>query len=109
MHAHLQSRDVRYWRDKRGHELDFVVARRGRPPVAIECTWSADDFDWTNLRAFLHQYPTATPVVVSRDVPQKFTRRHGDISASFVSLPGLITMLTEGTPEAKAAKRRRSR
>ena len=26
MHARLQTRAIRYWRDKRGHEGDFVVA-----------------------------------------------------------------------------------
>ena len=109
MHAHLQARDVRYWRDKRGHEVDFVVARRGRPPVAIECKWSAENFDWSNLRAFLRQYPNATPLVVSRDVPQKLTRRHGDVSANLVSLPGLIKMLTEGVRDVRAARRQRSR
>jgi len=29
MQAHMQAREVRYWRDKRGHEVDFVLARRG--------------------------------------------------------------------------------
>lgn len=25
LHAQPQSRDVRYWRDKQGHEIDLVV------------------------------------------------------------------------------------
>ena len=94
MHAHLQSRDVRYWRDKRGHEVDFVVAPRGRPPVAIECKWSARDFEWTNLRAFLGHYPAATALVVAQDVRERFTRRRGDLSATFLGLTGLIGTLT---------------
>ena len=44
LHAHLQSRDIRYWRDKRKHEVDFVLKKRGQAPIAIECKWSASDF-----------------------------------------------------------------
>ncbi len=94
INAHLQSRDVRYWRDKRGHEVDFVVARRGRPPVAIECKWSARDFDWTNLRAFHGHYPAATALVVAQDVNERFTRRNGELAATFLSLADLIGTLT---------------
>jgi hypothetical protein len=93
MQARLQTRDVRYWRDKRGHEVDFVVAPRGRPPVAIECKWSAANFDATNLRAFAHQYPKATAVVVAHDVAQRFTRREGAVALTFVSLEQLLAML----------------
>lgn len=93
MHAHLQTRDVRYWRDKRGHEIDFVVARRGRPPIAIECKWSTAEFDTRNARAFLAQYPHATVVVVARDVTRRLTRRDGDISITYVRLSELLAML----------------
>ena len=35
LHASLQTRGIRYWRDKQGHEVDFVV-RAGRALTAIE-------------------------------------------------------------------------
>ena len=35
--ARLQVRNVRYWRDKNGYEIDFVLAGRRSAPVAIEC------------------------------------------------------------------------
>ncbi len=93
MHAHLQTRDVRYWRDKRGHEIDFVVARRGRPPVAIECKWSTTDFEARNARAFLACYPRATVVVVAHDVTRRFTRRDQDMPVTYLNVPELLTML----------------
>jgi predicted AAA+ superfamily ATPase len=37
IHAQLQTRQINYWRDKRGHEIDFVIAERSRPPIALEC------------------------------------------------------------------------
>ncbi len=30
--ATLQGEPLHYWRDKAGHEMDFVLARRGSPP-----------------------------------------------------------------------------
>lgn len=95
IHARLQSREVCYWRDKRGHEVDFVVARRGHPPIAIECKWSAVDLEATGLQAFLRQYPKAFAFVVARDVTRKFTRRYGDRAVHFVSLAELIDILLE--------------
>jgi len=46
-----------YWRDKRGHEVDFVIATQRKRPAAIECKWSANNFDPTNLIAFRYQHP----------------------------------------------------
>jgi predicted AAA+ superfamily ATPase len=89
IHARFQSRDIRYWRDKRGHEIDFVLVRRGRPPVAIECKWSASQLDWTNLRAFAHLYPKATVVVVAQDARGAFTRRDGPLTVRVIGLPDL--------------------
>lgn len=59
LQAHLQTRRIGYWRDKRGHEIDLVLARQGQSPLALECKWSADDVDLVNLKAFAHQYPKA--------------------------------------------------
>jgi predicted AAA+ superfamily ATPase len=30
MHSHIQLPSVRYWRDKRGHEVDFILIPRGK-------------------------------------------------------------------------------
>lgn len=32
----LQHRALRYWRNKRGAELDFVLRRHGGEPIAVE-------------------------------------------------------------------------
>ncbi|MCK7512957.1 MAG: DUF4143 domain-containing protein [Desulfobacterales bacterium] len=55
--AQTQSRRVLYWRDKRGHEVDFVLAKRQGDPVAIECKWSAAEFDAANVKAFQGAVP----------------------------------------------------
>jgi predicted AAA+ superfamily ATPase len=89
MHARLQTRDIRYWRDKRGHEIDFVVVRRGAPPVAVECKWSASGLDWTNLRAFAAAYPKATAIVVAQDAKGTSTRRDGALAVRVIGLSSL--------------------
>jgi len=77
---------VAYWRDKRGHEVDFVLARRRSKPLAIECKWSADSFDPTNLRAFRDQHPAGENIVVAQDVERAFSRTFGELRVRFESL-----------------------
>lgn len=90
MQAHLQSRELRYWRDKRGHEIDFVLARRQRPPLAIECKWSSSEFDPRALKAFRRRYFHGMNLVVAHDVERPFSRTYGDLSARFVNLSDLL-------------------
>lgn len=93
LHARLQTRDIRYWRDKRRHEVDFVIAKRGKPPIAIECKWSADGFDAANLAAFRQVHPQGDNFVVGRDVGRPYRRRPNGVEVQFVDLDGLIARL----------------
>jgi hypothetical protein len=93
MQAHLQSRGIRYWRDKRSHEVDFVLAPLRRDPVAIECKWSATDFDPTHLKAFRRRYPRGESLVVTHDIERSFARTYGDVPVRFMNLRELIERL----------------
>jgi predicted AAA+ superfamily ATPase len=93
--AHCQTREIRYWRDKRGHEVDFILARGKQAPTAIECKWSAADFDPGNLQVFRRGYPQGENLVVANDVDRTFTRSYGGVSVRFVSLSQLISRLRE--------------
>ena len=95
LHAHLQTRRLSYWRDKRGHEVDLVVPRRGGQPVAVECKWSSADVDLTNLKAFAQLYPDAESMVVAQDVERSFRQRVGGLTVSYVGLPGLVKALRQ--------------
>lgn len=90
LHAHLQSREIRYWRDKRGHEIDFVWIKRGQSPWAIECKWSADGFDPVNLLAFRRQHPLGKNLVVANDIERSYSRRYGSVPVKFVGLSALM-------------------
>lgn len=107
MLAALQGEPVRYWRDKAGHEVDFVVARRGRPPLAIECKWSAAEVSVENLRAFRHRYPEGENVVVAQDAERSFVRTLGGIRITVENLPALIRRLGR-KPLARGRRGRRT-
>ena len=92
--AALQGEPLHYWRDKAGHEVDFVLARRGRHPLAIECKWSAADLSIENLRAFRHRYPDGENVVVAQDADRSVTRSLGGIRVTVEPLRGLIQRLS---------------
>jgi predicted AAA+ superfamily ATPase len=94
LHAALQGQTLNYWRDKTGHEVDFVWNRQGQKPFAIECKWSASDFDPHNLEIFRKHHPGGDNVVVAHDVQQPFVRTFGDIPVKFESLAGLIEQAT---------------
>ena len=94
--ARLDLDRVHYWRDKHGHEVDFIVARPGRDPVAIECKWS-----WTGvnelrgLAAFRRAYPQGDSFVVTSDASQRMSRSASGVMAEVVSLGELVAALTE--------------
>jgi len=93
MHAAVQSRAIGYWRDKQKHEVDFIWAPRGRQPLAIECKWSARDFDAEPLRVFRQMHPSGENVVVAHDVDRPFKKTWGDVTVHFENLPTLLRRL----------------
>lgn len=93
MLAHTQTHRVSYWRDKRGHEVDFVLTGRKRMPTAIECKWSASEFDATNIIAFRKLYPHGGNFVVAVDVDRPFSRTYNDIVIKFAGLADLMDVL----------------
>jgi predicted AAA+ superfamily ATPase len=87
--ANLQAASLCYWRDKQGHEVDFVWLPRGETPVAIECKWSARDFDPRNLLVFARAYPKVTLVVTTPDARPAFTRTYRGTRIEFLTLDRL--------------------
>jgi len=69
--ARWQSMKIGYWRDKHGHEIDFIVAGRKGAPLAVECKWSASG-----------------NVVAAQDVDRSYSKTYGDIEVRFESLRG---------------------
>ena len=95
----MPSHQIHYWRDKRGHEIDFVFVQRRRTTSAIECKWSADEFNPANFHAFARQYPQGEFFVVTHDVERSFRRKYGDLSVQFVNGVELVEHLEKVAAE----------
>jgi predicted AAA+ superfamily ATPase len=91
--------EIRHWRDKQKHEINFVWTPRGRMPVAIECKWRAARFDPTAMRSFATLHPKAAFWLVAEDRRSWTTRRYGPIK--------VIECGPEHLPELMARHRRR--
>ncbi len=97
IHSRLQRGALRYWRNKRGAEVDFVLPHRGsRGPTAIECKWQAGSFDPSALLAFRRVYPQGRSFVVGADVERSYTHTYTDIQVDFVSVRDLVDRLGAG-------------
>jgi hypothetical protein len=92
--AGIGRRSLGYWRDKRGHEVDFILARPGRDPIAIECKWQADQFDPTGILSFRQHYPKGMSLLVSHDIGRTFKKRYRGREVTFCSLQSLVDLLS---------------
>lgn len=90
MHSQMQNREIHYWRDKQGHEIDFILKMRNKKPIAIECKWSESGFEPKNLVSFRNRYPGGTNFVVCHDVDTAHSRKIKNIDVTFINLPDFI-------------------
>ena len=89
VHSILQAPVVHYWRDKRGHEVDFILTLRGKDPIVIECKWKERQFEPTNIAAFRRQHPGGQNWIVCQDVARDFSRSFDRFKAEFISIEEL--------------------
>ncbi len=86
LQAHFPDQPVRYWRDKVGREVDFVLTR-GRDEVdAIECKWDPGAFDSTALKTFRDLYPSGQNYLVTPSGDPAYTRRFGALEVRVCTL-----------------------
>jgi predicted AAA+ superfamily ATPase len=89
-----------YWRDKRRHEIDFVLPDKKNKPVTIECKWRSSDFDPSGFKAFRRYYSAGKNFVVAQDIDFSYKRNCGVIEITFVkitfvNLQGLFKQLAD--------------
>jgi hypothetical protein len=79
LQAHLPDQPIRYWRNKAGHELDFVLAH-GRDQVdVIECKWTASAFHPAALQVFRNFYPNGRNYLVTPGASPAYSKRAGKL------------------------------
>lgn len=101
IHGQLQIRGINYWRDKRGHEIDFIIYDKSyQSHVAIECKFTSSSLSTehsskmlSNFEAFRTHYPEGKNYIVASDIDTPFERRYGDLVLSFVNTQHLVDAL----------------
>jgi uncharacterized protein len=89
LQAHVPDTPVRYWRDKSGREVDFVLPR-GRDEVdTIECKWDASTFDPGALRVFRQAYPRGRNFIVAPGAMPARTKRYGALEVEICTPSGV--------------------
>ncbi|MBC7098628.1 DUF4143 domain-containing protein [Candidatus Bipolaricaulota bacterium] len=101
LQAKLETRDIRYWRDKKGHEVDFVIPTRAAGIMAIEAKWKADAFSPQGLEAMVRRYPKARCYVVASDVDEPYTRRVRGLEVRFVNLGTMVKEAQEALSQKR--------
>lgn len=79
LQAHFPDTPIRYWRDKQGREVDFILVHRRDEVDAIECKWNPDAFDAAALKLFRSYYPLGRNYLVTPSGDTAYTRRFGDL------------------------------
>jgi len=77
LQAYFPDVAVRYWRDKTGREVDFVIERRRDEVDIIECKWDQSTFDAGALQTFRSYYPHGRNYLVVPSASPSYIRRFG--------------------------------
>jgi len=87
-------KQTRYWRTKQMREVDFVIVRRGKPPVAIEAKWkTGGSSDIKNLLHFAKSYPDSELIVVAQDIDRPFIRKQNGQTIHYKNVAQLVADL----------------
>jgi predicted AAA+ superfamily ATPase len=77
LQAHFVDVPIRYWRDNKGREVDFVLTRRRDEVDAIECKWDPTAFDASALQLFRTFYPKGNNYLVTPSGDPPYNKRYG--------------------------------
>jgi predicted AAA+ superfamily ATPase len=80
LQAHFPDTPLRYWRDKSGCEVDFVLTRRRDEVDAIECKWDPGAFDASAIRVLRRYYPQGRNYLVTPSGDPAYNKRYGDLA-----------------------------
>ena len=93
--AHGHEWQIRYWRDKAGHEVDFVIVRNRDEVDVIECKWDASQFDSTGLAVFRSYYPNGSNYVVGPLSTDGYVKAYGSLKVYVCNPRGWLKRMHE--------------
>jgi uncharacterized protein len=82
LQAYFPNTPVQYWRDKGGHEMDFVLPHRRDAVDAIECKWNPAAFDSMSLKVFRGYYPKGRNYLVTPSADTAYTKRYSEVEVT---------------------------
>jgi len=89
LRIHCTERDIYYWRDKSGREIDFVVREKNKKINAIECKTNPDRFTTKSLAVFRTIYPEGKNIVVCPGIKQAYSAKIDQLIVHFFGLKDL--------------------
>jgi hypothetical protein len=88
--AHFPDTSAHYWRDKAGHEVDFVLAGSRGNVDAIECKWDPRAFDVSALQILRRYYPKGHNFLVTPSGDRAYVKRYGSLEVRVCTPTALI-------------------
>jgi predicted AAA+ superfamily ATPase len=89
LQAHFPETPIRYWRDKAGREVDFVITWGREEADAIECKWDAKTFDAAALRVFRSRHPQGRNFLITPSASPGYLKKCGNLKIRVCSPDGL--------------------
>jgi uncharacterized protein len=91
-HIQAQFPDIsaHYWRDKAGHEVDFILARSRGNVDAIKCKWDPRAFDVSALQILRRYYPKGHNFLVTPSGDRAYVKRYGSLEVRVCTPTALI-------------------
>jgi predicted AAA+ superfamily ATPase len=80
---------IRFWRDKSGREIDFLIDRGSRGVDTVEAKVDPDQFDAGNLEVFRTLHPTGQDYLVCPYVQKSYIVRRGSRRITVCGVTGL--------------------
>jgi predicted AAA+ superfamily ATPase len=94
--ARFAESEIYYWRDKQKHEVDFILARRGCRPVALECKWKLQSAGKSNFASFASLYPDSRLIVIASDADKpRVNRAKGYVETGLPEVEQAIKLAME--------------
>lgn len=82
----IDSRNIFYWADKSGREIDFVIKGSGHQVDTIECKITPDRFDPDHLSVFRTVYCNGRNYVVSPNIKAPYQRRFENLVVYYCNI-----------------------
>jgi predicted AAA+ superfamily ATPase len=81
---------VFFWRDKTGHEVDFIITENRDSVTAIECKNNPDKFRSKNLEVFRSIYPQGKNWVLAPGIKTAYKKKYDALTVDFLPLTGIL-------------------